>query len=233
MSDVIAVFARAPIPGQTKTRLARVIGNEAAAELSLAMLSDTLALARRAARDWGNCEVVLAYTPTDAFAAGPYSLGPLWNGPRLAQCTGNLGDRLLDCVARLHQQGKERMVIIGSDSPDLPAGYICRALANLCHADLVFGPARDGGFYLIGTAAPLPNALFDGIEWSDNSTLSRVQTNARRLQLGVQAVPEWDDVDTMHDLQRLAQRLAHDSCSAPTHAPQTTRWLRTHLPLDI
>ncbi|HVF11413.1 MAG TPA: TIGR04282 family arsenosugar biosynthesis glycosyltransferase [Abditibacteriaceae bacterium] len=228
MIDAIAVFARAPVPGQVKTRLAQAMGDEAAAALAGAMLCDTLALARQAARQQSNCDVVLIYTPVDGFAAGVYSLAPFWAGPRLAQCDGDLGERLLDCVARLHEQGRERVVIIGADSPDLPPHWICHAFSILSRKALVCGPARDGGFYLLGTTGEIPRELFNGVVWSARSTLSQLQANAARLQLSVAAAPQWDDVDTIYDLRRLARRLTHDPRRTLTCAPHTARWLRAY-----
>jgi len=246
MTDAIAVFARAPQPGLVKTRLAKVIGNEAAAALYGAMLRDTLALALKAARKQGNCEVVLTYTPDNALDDGPYSLAPFWRGPCLAQGAGNLGERLLNCASRLHEQGSERVVIIGSDSPDLPPVHICRAFNNLTRkelifdagvpkvhpADLVFGPARDGGFYLVATAAKIQPKLFNDVEWSDKNTLSQVLANAERLGQSVTKIWKWDDVDAITDLRRLSQRLVRDPRQSPTHAPHTARWLRANRLLE-
>lgn len=231
MSDVIAVFARAPVPGQVKSRLAKDIGDEAAAEVYAAMLKDTLALARRAARARGDCEVCLAYTPDDAFAEGPYSLSAYWHGPRLAQSRGDLGERIYDCIARLQAQGAERIVLIGSDTPDLRPSSIRATFGLLKSEESDLGPrnlllsrTKDGGFSKIGVSCPVPVELFTGVEWSTDKTLAQVEANATRLQLRWSTSYEGsDDVDTLKDLRALVRRLQRGH----SKAPETSRVLRS------
>jgi uncharacterized protein len=219
---VIAVFARAPVPGEVKTRLARHIGNETAVQLYGAMLRDTLELARPTAE--GDAETVLIYTPENAFQNGPHSLASLWNGPRLPQTPGDLGRRMLDCTARLRARGVERIVIIGSDSPDLERNYIRLAFARLEEHPLVFGPTHDGGFYLLGASVPLPSSLFDDVEWSTSLSLGRCLEAARRQGIRSSFIPPWDDVDTLTDVNALRERLE----SNVSQAPSTLAWLRSH-----
>lgn len=232
----IAVFARAPVAGRVKTRLARHLGDDGARALYAAMLRDTLAVAQRAvaqraARDGDECEVVVAFTPDDAFEPGPDSLSPFWSGARMAQCPGDIGTRMLDCIARLQQgnddaqgnddeQGGAQVVLIGSDAPDLPVSYISRAFEELERGevgftfgsektrmrDLVFGPALDGGFYLIGAVKPVPREIFQDVEWSSPQTLEQVKANARRLNLRLAMLPQHGDLDTLADLHRFIQK---------------------------
>ena len=222
MKSAIAVFARAPVPGLVKTRLAKSIGDEAAAELYAAMLRDSLNLAGKASSGVQDCTVFLAYTPDNAFEAGPYSLSSLWNGPRLSQSEGDLGQRMLDCVAQLQAQGIEHVVIIGSDSPDLPS-YIGLALWRLHEHPLVFGPTHDGGFYLMGASVPLPSDLFDGVEWGTPLALGGCLEAARRYRVRVNLILPWDDVDDFDDLSALSERLN----SGISSAPATSAWLRS------
>jgi hypothetical protein len=106
VKNAIAIFARAPVPGQVKTRLARHVGEAGAAQLYTAMLRDTIAVAIRAAHSLEACEVVLAYTPEAAFSPGEYSLLSFWSGTRFVQSDGDLGARMLDCILRLQEQGR-------------------------------------------------------------------------------------------------------------------------------
>lgn len=225
MADAIAVFARAPVPGQVKTRLAQGLGPELAATAYRMMLRDSLALARRAARSWGECEVVLCYTPRSALEPGPYSLD-FWRGAGLPQSEGDLGMRMLDCMDQLRARGASKVIIIGSDSPDLPPARIGHALAALHrqhlelggrnslggHCDIVLGPARDGGFYLIGTNRTPPSGLFDGVQWSGSKAYAQVVANAAGLGLKAVDVDKWGDVDTVQDLERLAKRALRYRC---------------------
>ena len=234
MKKTIAVFARAPVAGRVKTRLARHLGDDGARALYAAMLGDTLTVAKRAARDLSECEVVVAFTPHDAFEPGPDSLFPFWSGARMAQCQGDIGARMLDCIARLQQgnddergnddeQGGAQVVLIGSDAPDLPVSCLMRAFEELERGevglafgsgermhDLVFGPALDGGFYLIGAAKPVPPKVFQDVEWSSPQTLEQVKANARRLNLRLAMLPRHGDLDALADLQRFIQKRRFD-----------------------
>jgi rSAM/selenodomain-associated transferase 1 len=226
MKNALVVFARAPVPGKVKTRIAKIIGDQPAAELYAAMLNDTLTLTESAAGQLRDCEVVVTYTPDDAFAPGRHSLYQFWNGARMPQNEGDLGHRMLDAIARLQGQGRERVVIIGSDSPDLPDDYLVQAFGALDRHDIVVGKATDGGFYLIGTRITLSSELFAGVAWSASSTLEQVLRNTTRLRLSTWLGPEWSDIDTLEDLQEIAQRNARGEASGS--AVMTCRWLASH-----
>lgn len=217
--DALAIFARAPIPGAVKTRLAAAIGAEAAALLYAAMLQDCLTLAQHIVPE----NVVVCFSPSDAFATDDeYSLAGFWSGARLPQCSGDLGDRLSNCFGQLQQSGAAKIVVLGSDAPDLPPEYLSRALALLDAHDLVLGPAHDGGFYLLG-ARSLPQGLFENVPWSSESTLAAVLENAARSEAGVALLEPWRDVDEIEDLRALGERLI----SGRSTAPQTARVLRS------
>jgi rSAM/selenodomain-associated transferase 1 len=197
----IIIFARAPEPGKVKTRLAAQIGDEAAAKLYAAMLNDTIAVAQNAARETKS-EVVLCYTPDDAFAPGDYSLANFWQGAHLAQTGNDLGEKMLHAAQSCFANGAQRVVIIGSDKPDLEVSTLLSAIEELEKHDLVFGPALDGGFYLIGTRAPFEETLFTDVLWSHESTLQAVLNKAYGLNLSVTLLPLGADVDEESDLQR-------------------------------
>ena len=98
-------------------------------------------------------------------------------------------------------------VIIGSDSPDLPSEYICEAFARLERgADVVLGPADDGGYYLIGLRVPQPRLLRE-VPMSTPTVLADTLALARELGLRVDLLPAWYDVDTVAELRRLAAAL--------------------------
>ena len=182
---LVIVFARAPKYGAVKTRLAREIG---AAE-TLRFYRGTLArLVRRLARD-GRFEVVLAVTPDAAVAAGG-----LWPaGVRvLPQGDGDLGRRMMRA---LRDAGARPAVLIGSDIPSITPTHIARAFAALGRAPVVLGPARDGGYWLIGARHPgrLREAMLDGVRWSSSDTMR--DTMARLADASV-LDDMLDDVDT-------------------------------------
>lgn len=223
MKNAIAIFARAPVAGQVKTRLARHVGHARATQLYAAMLRDTIALAARAAHDLEACEVVLAYTPETAFDANEYSLAGFWNGARLVQCDGDLGQRMLDCIARLQEQGRQRIVLIGSDTPHLPLSAIRSAFSSLERHELHLCRTADGGFNLIGAGAALSSKLFENVTWSTERVFDQVAANAAALHMKWSHVSDGqDDVDTISDLENLIQLL----CQGRAHAPETECCLR-------
>jgi hypothetical protein len=222
VNKAICIFARAPVPGEVKTRLARSIGTAGAAQLYAAMLRDTITVAQSAARCIGSCEVVVAYTPETAFEGGEYSLAPFWNGARQMQCNGDLGRRMLGSIARLQEQGR-CVVLIGSDTPHLPLRTITDCFGLLRHQDLHLCRTADGGFNLIGASTPLPESIFDGVQWSTERVLDQVTHNAESLQLKWSLSNDGhDDVDTFDDLQALMRLLR----AGQAHAPETARCLR-------
>ena len=118
-------------------------------------------------------------------------------GPEMSlepQSEGDLGQRLERFIVGRLDDGAERVVVIGTDSPTLPPKFIERAFAELGDADLILGPATDGGYYLVGCRRRLP--IFDGIAWGRDSvlaeTIGRLSDPRWRLAL----LPPWYDVDT-------------------------------------
>ncbi|HTY67840.1 MAG TPA: TIGR04282 family arsenosugar biosynthesis glycosyltransferase [Alphaproteobacteria bacterium] len=161
MTRTLIVFARAPQLGRVKQRLARGIGPGAA----LAFYRRTLAtVLRRLARDrrW---RTLLAVTPDRA--AGSARLWPL-PLPRAGQGRGDLGARMARSLGRT----RGPVCIVGADIPDLDARHVWRAFRALGRCEFVFGPAADGGYWLIGARTRLPYALFAQVRWSTPHALA-------------------------------------------------------------
>jgi len=188
----ITIFARTPVLGQVKTRLAATLGDVAA----LNIYRETAETAFRAALGTSNAQVTVAFTPDDglpamqAWVANDVSYHP--------QGDGDLGERLSRAVRAAVQNGSRRIVVIGTDCPAISAEIIEQALELLGRADVVIGPARDGGYYLIALRAEQP-ALFAGIPWSSSDTLTATLEAARRANLRVKLLDELVDIDTADD----------------------------------
>jgi glycosyltransferase A (GT-A) superfamily protein (DUF2064 family) len=120
--------------------------------------------------------------------------------PRSTQRPGDLGERILGALFRGLDEGRPKVVVIGSDSPGLPASHIGSLLAS--RADVCFGPADDGGFYAIACARP-DARMFAGVRWSSASTLQDAVRAAKACRLSVAMGPAWFDVDRPEDLERL------------------------------
>ena len=208
LSTALAIFAKRPVPGQVKTRLTPALSPEAAAGLYWAMVEDTWARAS----ELPNVDLHLFVDqPWEGFDA-------LANGrPVLLQTGDDLGTRMLFCLQLLTTAYLNPTIIIGSDSPTLPAGHIQGAFALLQNDDnAVLGPAEDGGYYLVGCRRTHPE-MFRGVAWSADQTLA--QTRAAFAAQGYQThlTPMWRDVDVIEDVRRLAKEPV---------GPSVQAWLR-------
>ncbi len=189
-APLIAIFAKAPLRGRVKTRLAADLGPDAALDIYRRLLARTLA---RLSRPAWRCD--LWVTPDAAVAEDA-----LWPGalPRRKQGEGDLGARMGRALA---QATTDRpAIVVGTDVPDLDARHIDAALAALERAPLTFGPARDGGFYLVGARGAPPGGLFADIPWSRPDTLARCLDNAAPLCPAL--IDPLDDLDDLGDLER-------------------------------
>ena len=115
------------------------------------------------------------------------------------QGAGDLGRRMNRALAEALDQGCQRVVLVGSDLPDLTPEILLESLAALGRCDLALGPAKDGGYYLIGLSRPAPE-LFSGVDWGQDSVLARTLEKARTAGLSCQVLGELCDVDRPEDL---------------------------------
>ena len=191
---VLYVFAKRPAMGAAKTRLARDIGPVHAQRLYRAMTAQIL----RQVRDprW---DTVLYVTP-------PRAVGTLpdWQGFRQRpQPGGSLSPRL-DAV---FAQGPTRPVlVIGTDCPQVGAPDIAAALKALKRSPFVFGPASDGGFWLMGARAPLRPGFFDGVRWSHARTLADVEARAGGKVARLRTLSDVDDAAGLAAWKRMTPR---------------------------
>jgi rSAM/selenodomain-associated transferase 1 len=183
---VLGVFAKWPRRTTVKTRLGGT--PEWGAQVARAFLLDTLSrLAGVPARR------VLVFAPPSSAADFAALAGADWS--LVPQAEGDLGRRLERFISEQLAAGVEQVVVVGTDSPTLPVAYVEEAFGLLHRADVVLGPATDGGYYLLGCGPRLP-PLFDGIDWSTDrvlaQTVERLGEHSWRLTL----LPPWYDVDT-------------------------------------
>jgi len=192
----IAVFARAPVPGEAKTRLIPVLGAAGAAALQRQLIERTLATACAV----GGAQVTL-------WVAGaiddPYIVeAAARHGVAVASQQGaDLGERMHRAFVANFVATAAPLVLIGSDCPQLTAADLDAAAAALASHDAVIQPATDGGYVLIGLRSPQPH-LFASIDWGGPQVLQ--QTEARIAALGLRRLlrPVRDDLDTAADLER-------------------------------
>jgi len=191
---MVIVFLRAPYLGAVKRRLAAGIGRVAARRF---YLQTTRRLLRRLDRS-SRWDVRLAVTPDRSAVAGRFWPVGL---KRFAQGRGDLGMRMARAMMRFPGR---RVVLIGSDVPDLTAAHIDRAIAALGRCDLAFGPASDGGYWLVGARdAAMTRRLFRNVRWSSPQALADTLANAGTKR--VRLVDRLDDVDDAEDFSRWAR----------------------------
>lgn len=211
MKPAIALFARAPIPGQVKTRLVGRFSAEQVADLYRAFVLDMWEMLAAFA---AQAELFLY---TDREDARWRELG----GPRIrVQRGSDLGERMLDCFRRMHAEGCGPLLILGSDSPSLPAATIAPWTELVSQTGAVLGPAADGGYYAIGCREPHPR-MFERVEWSGPRTLAQTAVALERCGLPPAYLPAYYDIDTPQDLARLE---AEPDFGRRT-ASHTWRWL--------
>lgn len=194
----LGLFAKRPVAGEVKTRLAAETSPQWAAQVADAFLHDSVS--RFGAVD---ADRVLAYAPDDA---EPFFANVVSSQWRLTpQGDGDLGVRMARFFERELQAGAKRIVLLGADSPTLPLPLIEQAFAELERADVVIGPATDGGYYLLGCTRRLP-PIFEGITWGSGDVLA--QTIQRLGDARLALLPPWYDVDTLEDWRMLQGHLA-------------------------
>ena len=195
----LLVFARLPERGAVKTRLAAEIGDDRALTVYSAMLRDALVAIGESNDD---TEVEVMWAPTEA--AGGDALTKAFGARSLAMQTGDtLGDRLSMAFSeRFFFHRTDRIIAVGVDDPTIPRPLIDTAFELLESSDWVVGPARDGGYYLIGCRGPaFDNDAFQDIAWGTPSVFSSTVKKIRASERNVAILPMRSDIDTAADLQ--------------------------------
>jgi rSAM/selenodomain-associated transferase 1 len=188
MKDIVVVFARAPRLGAVKRRLAREIGARAALRFHVATLTG---LTRALVAD-RRYRTVLAITPDRARLRLPVRV------TRIPQGSGHLGVRMHRAFRRFPRC---RVALIGSDVPDAAPTDVWAAFRALGSAQAVFGPAADGGYWLVALSSRRPARPFTSVRWSSEHALADTLANfaGRRIAM----LRTLHDVDTAADLNRL------------------------------
>lgn len=196
-ANALVVMSKAPEPGQSKTRLVPPLSSTEAADLAGALLLDQLDNLAQ----FGGAQLFVAFTP--ASAAGFFKMFEARGFTCFPQRGDSLGERMSHAFAHLFASSFSRIVLIGGDLPVLPGEFLERAYASLdAGADVVLGPAADGGYYLIGMNSLIKD-VFQHISWSCHDVLARTVEKISSLGLRYEFMPAWYDIDTAEDLARL------------------------------
>ena len=220
---MLGLFAKAPRPGQVKTRLAAAVSNDWAAVVAGVFLLDTIQRLTKV-----EAQRSLYFSPPDA---GPYFEAVAAHRFTLApQGKGDLGCRMTAYFAEQFRTGATRVMLVGSDSPTLPIAYIQDGFAMLDSHDVVLGPATDGGYYLVGCAHAVPS-IFANIPWGSSQVLRETVGAIAGAGCRLALLPPWYDVDTLDDWRMLQGHVAAlRQAGLDPGIPHTERLLQEPVP---
>ena len=188
--EVVLVFQRNEVLGKVKTRLAAGVGEELAMEIYRYLLNKTYLAFK---------EITV---PVTTYFSEFIPENPIHSAEnKQVQVGGDLGERMKNAFVAHLESGMEKVVLIGTDCPSLEGTHILQAFEALEHSDLVLGPARDGGYYLIGMKRRA-DFLFEGITWSSELVLSQTLTLAAEQGLQSSLLPILEDIDSPEDWER-------------------------------
>lgn len=186
----LIIFVKNPIEGEVKTRLASSLGDEKALDVYQKLLKIT---ARETANV--NAEKLVSYSKfveeSDNFDKNIFE--------KSVQRKGDLGEKMKHAFRSGFDDGFNRIVLIGSDCPEISQSLIDKAFKELAEVDSVIGPSDDGGYYLIGLSRFIPK-IFDDVEWSTSSVFSSTTTALDDFGATYRVLKKLNDIDTESDL---------------------------------
>ncbi len=188
--DLLIIFYRNPKIGKVKTRLAATVGNQKALEIYM-----KLSLHTKTITEDLNLEKIVFYTDV-------IDLMDIWPNAtflKALQDGKELGEKMKNAFVAGFETGYTSICIIGTDCYELTAEIITQAFEALKSADAVIGPARDGGYYLLGMTNP-HTGVFNNKNWSTETVLQETIQNFESLNLNYIKLQELTDVDTAEDL---------------------------------
>jgi rSAM/selenodomain-associated transferase 1 len=196
----VLLFVKYPTLGRVKTRLSDELGDAEAVSIYRNFIVDLLSTLQSLELPYK-----IFFHPDSAREKLHQWLGTQHS--YVPQSGQDLGERMKNAFSYAFRNNIRQAVVIGSDSPDLPAELVTRSFAALETRDAVIGPARDGGYYLIGFSQIgfLPEAFWN-INWSSDGVFEQTLNILKEHQKKTHLLPEWYDVDTLEDLKSLLVR---------------------------
>jgi rSAM/selenodomain-associated transferase 1 len=189
---ILIIFIKNLVLGSVKTRLAKTIGNEKAMEIYKHLIQHTCSVVGSL-----QCDKVVCYSAY-------IEADDVWKDgfQKSVQQGSELGERMLNAVDSAFKQGYRNAVIIGSDCMEITTEIISDAFVALEHADIVIGPATDGGYYLLGMSQMhLP--IFKDKNWSTNQVFKQTVNDITAMGLSYRCLPMLSDIDEEKDLTTL------------------------------
>jgi len=224
MSAMLAMLARKPVPGKVKPGLAEVLGAPSAAKLYRSFIMD---LCERFAR-LSVPERVLAYAPRGARKAVSLLASRHWR--LMLQEGSSTGSALAAIFEDAWQRGYQRVVVLLTDCPTVPGGFVIDAFDRLLVDDVVLGPTTGGGVYLVGMSLERPE-LFMGLDWDAGDLFDALVERVDAFGLVLGLVPHWYEVEDRFGLDRLSSHLRALALVGDDELPRRTQTLLQRLRL--
>lgn len=217
MKNIICIFAKPPLPGKTKSRLAKSFSNESAAELSQIMLQSLIKQSLKSCANqvvlWGSPDSSLEQFKSIDFQSIKFE----------NQFGSDLGERMANCFKKYLSNEKNNIILIGSDCISHTADLLNIAFDTLTKHDLIIQPACDGGYVLIGQRI-FNGDIFENIPWGDDTVFSLTVDKLLSNKINYKTLPKAFDVDTKEDLNLLYE-------FSQTYSNQEIlKWFQKYLP---
>lgn len=200
MDNAIIIFVKKPVLGKVKTRLAATIGNEKALDIYRELVAHTLETVKKITAD------KFIYFSDDIDSTIGYSNIPFY---KALQGGNDLGERMKNAFTDVLSNFYRKVIIVGTDCPGINAELLQTAFDKLANADIVIGPATDGGYYLLGMKSLQP-PLFKNIQWSTSTVLEKTIKCCKENKLNYHLLPELSDIDEEKDLVHLERLMKRE-----------------------
>lgn len=187
--DLLIIFAKNPAFGEVKTRLAKTVGEEAAFTVYKQLLKTTEKATSKlnvTRHIYFSNKIATSYWKKD---------------PKMIQEGKDLGERMCNAFKNSFQNGYERIVLIGTDLPEISEELLSTAFTKLNETEVVFGPSEDGGYYLVGMTN-MHQCIFTDKPWSTTKLLEETLAELQQKNVGVSITQTLNDIDTFEDLKQ-------------------------------
>lgn len=190
MKKALIIFVRNPVLGRVKTRIASAVGEQEALRIYNLLLHHTHTVSKNVQAD------------KNVFYSDHLQLGDIWDDTiyhKFLQSGETLGDKMKDAFFQLFGKGYEKAIIIGSDCYELTSEIIEKAFDLLSENDAIIGPARDGGYYLLGMKNLVPE-IFENKNWSTATVYADTIADLEKAGMSYSVLPMLNDVDVVEDV---------------------------------
>ena len=213
MENVLIIFLKYPEPGKVKTRLAKDIGDEKACAIYKLLAENVIK--NILTKNPGTYDVHVFFTPADRETEIRTWLKPILNDNQgiktqfRTQAGSDLGERMSNAFKEiLQEKGCKKCIIVGTDCPEIDTTLIENAFDVLKEKDIIIGPCKDGGYYLLGMSRPVPVSfkqgivpdLFVDIDWSTDRVFEQTMEKVQKNNLSCSILKTLVDIDTIEDL---------------------------------